>query len=338
MDDRDAYVAFQEGTRLLADDNAHAAVIALERVRDLEPEKGSVREALARAYFRIGRFDAAEEEFLAALDLEPVNDYAHFGIGLCRLRAGDRTRARGSFADGDGDAARERRLPRRARQGRARHRVTGDDSEGTGGERSAASTQSSRAFVVCCDLDGVIWRGEEPIPGAAGGVAKLREAGLHVAFLTNNSGGRIADNVGRLGAMGIAAGPEDVATSAQAAAAVLARRSPGGRPRARVRGCRGDRGAGGVRVRGRRGGSRRRGRRGVASHVRFRAAAARRRRGAERRALRGDQPRPDVSGGAGASARRGRDRGGRIDRERPRTRGRRQARAADGCARARALR
>ena len=95
MNDRDAYVAFQEGTRLLADDNAHAAVVALERVRDLEPGKGSVREALARAYYRIGRFDAAEEEFLAALDLEPVNDYAHFGIGLCRLRAGDRTGARG---------------------------------------------------------------------------------------------------------------------------------------------------------------------------------------------------------------------------------------------------
>jgi Flp pilus assembly protein TadD len=95
MDHRDAYVAFQEGTRLLANDNAHAAVIALERVRDLEPGKGSVREALARAYYRIGRFDAAEEEFLAALDLEPVNDYAHFGIGLCRLRAGDRTGARG---------------------------------------------------------------------------------------------------------------------------------------------------------------------------------------------------------------------------------------------------
>ncbi len=46
-------------------------------------------------YYRIGRFSAAEEEFLAALDLEPVNDYAHFGIGLCRLRAGDRTAACG---------------------------------------------------------------------------------------------------------------------------------------------------------------------------------------------------------------------------------------------------
>ena len=95
MDDRDAYVAFQEGSRLLNGNNAHAAVIALERARTLEPSKGSVREALARAYYRTGRFAAAEEEFLAALDIEPVNDYAHFGVGLCRIRAGDPCGARG---------------------------------------------------------------------------------------------------------------------------------------------------------------------------------------------------------------------------------------------------
>ena len=91
----DAYTAFSEGMRLLADDNAHAAVIALEQARALEPTKGSVREALARAYYRTGRYAAAEEEFNAALDIEPVNDYAQYGVGLCRLRAGDRARARG---------------------------------------------------------------------------------------------------------------------------------------------------------------------------------------------------------------------------------------------------
>jgi Tfp pilus assembly protein PilF len=91
----DAYVAFQEGSRLLASDDAHAAVIALERARALEPAQGSVREALARAYFRTGRFTAAEEEFQAAVDIDPVNDYAHYGLGVCRLRQGDVTRARG---------------------------------------------------------------------------------------------------------------------------------------------------------------------------------------------------------------------------------------------------
>jgi Flp pilus assembly protein TadD len=91
----DAYTAFSEGMRLLSDGNAHAAAIALEQARDLEPAKSSVREALARAYFRTGRFAKAEAEFIATLDIEPVNDYAQFGVGLCRLRAGDRARARG---------------------------------------------------------------------------------------------------------------------------------------------------------------------------------------------------------------------------------------------------
>ncbi len=95
MDEQpDAYEAFREGTRLLADGNAHAASVALERARTLEPAKASVRETLARAYYNSGRFGPAEHEFLAALDLDPSNDYAHFGVGLCRLRAGDRTAAR----------------------------------------------------------------------------------------------------------------------------------------------------------------------------------------------------------------------------------------------------
>jgi Tfp pilus assembly protein PilF len=94
MDDAEAYVAFQEGNRLLDTGNAHAAALALERARALEPEKGSIRETLARAYFRTGRFAAAEDEFLATLELDPVNDYAHFGVGLCRLRVGDRVTAR----------------------------------------------------------------------------------------------------------------------------------------------------------------------------------------------------------------------------------------------------
>jgi Flp pilus assembly protein TadD len=94
-DPHEAYAAFQEGTRLLGDDNAHAAVIALEHARELEPNKGSVREALARAYYRTGRFADAESEFRFALEIEPSNDYAHFGVGLCRLHAGDRAGARG---------------------------------------------------------------------------------------------------------------------------------------------------------------------------------------------------------------------------------------------------
>jgi len=91
----EAYTRFQEGTRLLDAGSIHAAVVALERARALEPEKGSIREALARAYFRSQRVEAARAEFEKVLELDPVNDYAHFGLGLCLLRAGDRAGARG---------------------------------------------------------------------------------------------------------------------------------------------------------------------------------------------------------------------------------------------------
>jgi Flp pilus assembly protein TadD len=90
----DAYAAFQEGSRLLASSNPHAAAVALERARDLEPEKVSIREALGRAYFRCGQFPAARAEFEQAVELDPVNDYAHFGLGLSLLRVGDRAGAR----------------------------------------------------------------------------------------------------------------------------------------------------------------------------------------------------------------------------------------------------
>ena len=89
-----AYEAYQEGNRLLASENPHAAVIALERARELEPDQGSVRETLARAYFRTGRYPAAAREFERAVELDPVNDYAHFGLGLCLTRQGDRLGAR----------------------------------------------------------------------------------------------------------------------------------------------------------------------------------------------------------------------------------------------------
>ncbi len=91
----EAYTRFQEGSRLLESGNAHAAVVALERARELEPEKGSIREALARAYFRSQRVEAARVEFEKVLELDPVNDYAHFGLGMCLLRKGDRAAARG---------------------------------------------------------------------------------------------------------------------------------------------------------------------------------------------------------------------------------------------------
>jgi Flp pilus assembly protein TadD len=92
---QNAYSLFQRGTALLAGGNPHGAVIPLEQARTLEPGKTSVREALARAYFRSGRFRSAEEEFSAIVEIDPSNDYAHFGLALCLERRGRRAEARG---------------------------------------------------------------------------------------------------------------------------------------------------------------------------------------------------------------------------------------------------
>ena len=90
--------------------------------------------------------------------------------------------------------------------------------------------------VVACDLDGVIWRGDQPITPAAEGIAKLRAAGLRVAFVSNNSNSPVTDVVAKLANMGVPATPRDVVTSAMAAAWLLAQSLPAG---ARVLVCAG---------------------------------------------------------------------------------------------------
>jgi tetratricopeptide (TPR) repeat protein len=70
-------------------------VIPLEQARDAAPEHGSVREALGRAYYGAGRPAAAEAEFAKALEIDPSNDYAHFGLALCLARGGEQALAVG---------------------------------------------------------------------------------------------------------------------------------------------------------------------------------------------------------------------------------------------------
>jgi Flp pilus assembly protein TadD len=65
----------------------------LSRAKLIEPEKGSIREALGRALFQSGRMHRARREFAKAVAIDPVNDYAHFGLALACERTGQRTRA-----------------------------------------------------------------------------------------------------------------------------------------------------------------------------------------------------------------------------------------------------
>jgi len=70
------------------------------------------------------------------------------------------------------------------------------------------------------DLDGVVWLADEPIPGSAMAIARLRDAGAQVVFVTNFSWGRRGDIADKLARHGIDPG-DDVITSSMAAAAFL---------------------------------------------------------------------------------------------------------------------
>jgi glycerol-1-phosphatase len=78
--------------------------------------------------------------------------------------------------------------------------------------------------AILLDLDGVLYRWPEPIPGAAEAVMILRDVGKGLAFVTNNAS-RTPDEVAeRLSSVGVRAEPREVVTSAMAAASAVAER------------------------------------------------------------------------------------------------------------------
>ena len=70
------------------------------------------------------------------------------------------------------------------------------------------------------DLDGVIWRGGDPIPGAAEAIAVVRRHGTQVLFMTNEPRRSRSALAARLAEIGIPATAADVMTSAAVAARV----------------------------------------------------------------------------------------------------------------------
>lgn len=87
------YDLLERARGFLRNGHPHQAAMLLSRAKLLEPEKGSIREALGRALYLSGRSVRARREFAKAVQIDPVNDYAHFGLALCCARTGQRTRA-----------------------------------------------------------------------------------------------------------------------------------------------------------------------------------------------------------------------------------------------------
>ena len=93
----EVYDYFQQGKRHLQKGMAAQATVPLEKAKRREPNKASIRESLGIAYFRIGRFEEAAEEFRAVLELSPADDYAHYALGRCLEKQGHTAEANGHY-------------------------------------------------------------------------------------------------------------------------------------------------------------------------------------------------------------------------------------------------
>lgn len=80
--------------------------------------------------------------------------------------------------------------------------------------------------AVILDMDGVIYRGDKPVMGAARAVKKLRDSGRGLIFSTNNSAGTRAAYVRKLARMGIPAREHEIVTSGYVTAIYFQKHSP----------------------------------------------------------------------------------------------------------------
>jgi len=98
MAPHEVYELFQNGMALLERGDFHAAAVPLARVRDVEPDKTSIREALGRALFGAQRYAEAAAEFEAVVERAPTNDYALFCLGRSLQQLGRHQEARKPLA------------------------------------------------------------------------------------------------------------------------------------------------------------------------------------------------------------------------------------------------
>lgn len=92
-----AYKDFVKGKEYLDNGKLIDAKHYLKRAKKKEPKRLSIREALARTCFMNGDFEEARKEFQFIVNMNPADDYAHFGLGLSLVRLGDRKKGVGQL-------------------------------------------------------------------------------------------------------------------------------------------------------------------------------------------------------------------------------------------------
>jgi tetratricopeptide (TPR) repeat protein len=84
----EAYSLFQRGVAFLHARHPAQASMLLSRALRLEPGRNSIREALGRAQFALGRHAEAADQFAAIVADVPDNDYAQYALGRSLLELG----------------------------------------------------------------------------------------------------------------------------------------------------------------------------------------------------------------------------------------------------------
>lgn len=92
----------------------------------------------------------------------------------------------------------------------------------------ARPTPLDDADVLLLDLDGVVYRGSAVVPRAQEALEAVRSSGVRVGYITNNASRTAAAVAEQLTGFGLAAQPDDIVTSPQAAVRLLADRLPAG--------------------------------------------------------------------------------------------------------------
>ena len=93
-DHESAYSLLQRGTELMRMRHHAQAAIVLERAARVEPGKGSILEALGRAYYNSGQHERSRETFEALLEVDPSAHYAHYALGQSLKQLGRSREAR----------------------------------------------------------------------------------------------------------------------------------------------------------------------------------------------------------------------------------------------------
>jgi tetratricopeptide (TPR) repeat protein len=89
-----AYGLLLRGHALLKKRHHAQAAVVLERAARLEPRKGSIVEALGRAYYNSGQHQRAADAFAELLEIDPSAAYGHYGLGQSLKQVGRRDEAR----------------------------------------------------------------------------------------------------------------------------------------------------------------------------------------------------------------------------------------------------